>query len=181
MGLDDFKTGEDKEKSDESVDGKVIPIFEKKEQEQEEKQQETGLMSFKTDSDQQKTDNSLDRDKSNPWMDDFTAQEWNDMSTKEKVKYVRHNHWPGYRPDVDLSREWSTRHVVEINCVCGNTFTFRTGGTCMDCGRGYKYTGDVVIKKHDPHNNLAEQDFSTSEQKSENYELDELNTGDNYE
>lgn len=135
MGLDSFKSdSENDEENETSTETK-----------------ESGLESFKTDSKDSTDDDENERPKSNPWMGDFTSTEWNSMSTKEKVKYVRENYYAGYRPDVKLEGKWGYRQVIELVCECDNTFTFRSSGVCIDCGRAYKVEGGSVVKKHDPH------------------------------
>lgn len=154
MGLDSFKSNDDDDKLEKK--DKVKPVFE--EEESNDSVELTGLDSFKTTTENEQDEHwtqQLSRERVNPWMEDFTAGQWNDMTTKEKVKYVRENYYPGYRPEVDLDHQWSYRKVIEVECECKNTFTFRSGGTCMECGRGYKYTGSTVVKKYDPHGDMT--------------------------
>jgi len=155
---DDSRDGENSVDGESSVDEKQDEKENKNQNEESEEKSDgvelSGLESFKsteTDSEDSEWTEELERERANPWIEDFTAGQWNDMSTKEKVKYVRENYQEDYRPEVRLEHEWDYRKVIEIECVCRNTFTFRSGGTCMDCGRGYKYTGSTVVKKYDPH------------------------------
>jgi len=117
----------------------------------------SGLGNFKTDSSSSssddETEDSAKRSEGNglpPWVDDLGPHGWNQMSTEEKVRYVRENYDRSYRPEIDLDGEWDHRLVVEIECQCGNIFTFRNSGTCFQCQRQYGFEmGDVFIK-HDP-------------------------------
>lgn len=150
MGLDDFKSDDSSDELDDDVKDTEGEI-DKRSKNVEEKTEQGGLESFVTDVKDTDWTDELDREKANPWMDDFTAAQWNDMTTKEKVRYVRTNYYEDYRPEVEIEQEWSYRKVIEVECKCQNTFTFRSAGTCMHCGRGYTFTGTSVVMKYDPH------------------------------
>lgn len=151
MGLDDFKSDDnDEPEPDDEIDTEGEIKEESKNVE--EKTDQSGLSSFVSDDEDSHWTDELERDRANPWMEDFSPSQWNDMTTQEKVRYVRTNYDKSYRPDVKLDRDWDYRKVIEIECKCRNTFTFRSAGTCMDCGRGYTYTGSSVVMRYDPHN-----------------------------
>lgn len=151
MGLDDFKSDGDEDELDEEVKDTEGEIDEKSKN-VEEKTEQGGLADFVSEDEESHWTDELERDRANPWMEDFSASQWNDMATEEKVRYVRINYDENYRPEVNIDHDWSYRKVIEVECKCRNTFTFRSAGTCMDCGRGYTFTGAAVVMRYDPHN-----------------------------
>jgi len=77
-------------------------------------------------------------------------EEWNRMSKKEIVAEIRESKIPDFRPDLQLDERWSYNPVIELECVCGNTFYFATKGLCFECGRSYSREKRTVVKISDP-------------------------------
>jgi len=155
VGLDDFAS--DNDNSNDELDKEAKDTereIDEKSKNVEEKTDQSGLSSFISDDEDSHWTDELERDRANPWMEDFSPSQWNDMTTQEKVRYVRTNYDESYRPEVELDNDWDYRKVIEIECKCRNTFTFRSAGTCMDCGRGYTFTGTSVVMRYDPHNSM---------------------------
>lgn len=102
-----------------------------------------GLDSFSTDDDDT-VDEVDDEPTGLPWIDDFPSTEWNNMSTDEKVEYVRDNYMEDYRPDHTPNDGWDWSSAVAVSCVCDYHFYFVSVGACPECGQYYKQVGRTV-------------------------------------
>lgn len=136
MGIDSFKTDDSEETEDE----------------QQEDIEETtsdedvgGLDSFKSDSSVED-----EEEERAPWIEDIGPQKWRSMSVEERVEFVRENYKEDYYPNFKLDDRWEFNEVIEIDCVCGNSFTFMSKGVCMECGREYKQAERTVVKISEP-------------------------------
>lgn len=145
MGLDAFSNDpEDDDEQQEEVDNEPEEETTTEEEDDEEEQKESGLDAFmsKSSSDGQ-SKASKERGIPEPLTDKISSQKWNSMDTVERVKYVRENFIPDYRPSIHIDDRWSWGNVVEVTCVCENVFTFDSQGMCLGCGRVYKVHGPL--------------------------------------
>jgi len=109
-----------------------------------------GLESFKSTASRgsNNTNTQTDEEESPPFG--IEPEKWNSMSKKEIVAEVRDSKIPDFRPEIQLDDRWEYKEVVEIQCVCGNTFYFTTKGLCFECGRSYGKEERTVVKINDP-------------------------------
>ena len=109
-----------------------------------------GLESFKSPASRgsNNTNTQTDEEESPPFG--IEPKKWNSMSKKEIVAEIRDSKIPDFRPEIQLDDRWKYKEVIEIQCVCGNTFYFTTKGLCFECGRSYGKEGRTVVKINDP-------------------------------
>lgn len=141
MGLDSFNS------SNEDNDCKN----ETSTQEDEEETQDSGLESFRTSSDSGGSGQKPDLDGKDKTIHDVSSQKWNSMSVDEKVRHVRDNKIPDFRPEYQPDDRWAYRRCAVVRCVCGSVFTVINSNVCLECGRVYEDAGRTVVKKVDPH------------------------------
>jgi len=109
-----------------------------------------GLESFKSTASRGSNNTNTQTDKEESPSFGIEPEKWNSMSKKEIVAEVRDSKIPDFRPEIQLDDRWEYKEVVEIKCVCGNTFYFTTKGLCFECGRSYGKEGRTVVKINDP-------------------------------
>lgn len=143
MGLDDFRTdSEDDDSNEES----------KEDEEEETTSEETsGLESFRTNNTDGGNNGETQEDNSDNKILGIDPRKYDEMDKEQRIKAVRNNGFPDYRPDYNPDDRWSYNKVVEVNCVCGNEFTFLTKGLCFECGREYQKVMRTVKLTKDPH------------------------------
>lgn len=145
MGLDAFSNNPDDD-DEQQDDVKDEPEEETtaEEEDEEEEQKETGLNAFMSDtSSDGQSKAAEERGIPEPLSDKISKEKWNSMDAVERVKYVRENFIPDYRPGIHTDNRWSWKNVIEVTCVCKNVFTFDTQGICLGCGREYKAHGSL--------------------------------------
>jgi len=155
MGLDNFRSGNDNKDEDENSDNDDITADDTSssvDNDTDESDGETvgGLESFKSSSSRGGNNDDGDSDKKDHTPFGIESGKWNNMSPKEIVATIREEEIPDFRPDVQLDDRWSYREVIEVRCVCGNTFYFTTKGLCFECGRSYGKEERTVRKLSDP-------------------------------
>lgn len=145
MGIDDFKT--DDTQTQTSSDEKQEDEQQEEENEEEKPDNEvSGIEAFRTG----ETDPTQEQDSHYDNEDEFIfglkPWRWNEMSQAERIRHVRANYIEDYYPHKQPDGRWSYERMVEVECVCGEVFTFQTEGMCFSCGRVYKDAGRTVIK-----------------------------------
>lgn len=146
MGLDAYRDDDDSSDEEQNEEHNEE---ESEDEGSENEEQKSGLDAYKSKSKTEEIEEEKEREVSNPWINDFSANKWNSMDTEEKVRYVRENYDASYRPEVTLDDRWSWKPVPEVNCVCGENFTFKDSGMCLSCGRQYKMCDGNVIMNSD--------------------------------
>lgn len=148
MGLDEFSAEpkeDDDQQEQEEDEHKEETTTEETDDEQEDKA--SGIEAFTTDKGPSKPPEIKKDDKEEDipqgLLDHISSSEWNSMDVVERVKFAREHYKPDYRPDVHVDDRWEWEHVVEVQCVCKNLFTFDTMGMCLGCGRVYKAHGGL--------------------------------------
>jgi len=133
MGIDEFLDNDTEEKKETSTSTDSTN----------DDNEPSGIEAFMDDDSTPETDN-LDRDQSNPWINDFTTSEWNSLETAEKVEYVRKNYDPGYRREVTLAEfNYTVRAIVQ--CPCGEEVKFHSLAQCDNCERVYSRKGGTKV------------------------------------
>jgi len=156
MGLDDFSSkSTDGDEQQEEVDNEEQEETTPSKEKPPKKDNGPNIEDYKKYSDSSKGAGSTDEGGvPDPVIGELTSEEWNSMSKIERVKYVRENHIPDYRPSVHIDDRWEWDTVIEVQCVCDNVFTFSDSGLCLACGRTYVSHGSlnrrVVELLHEP-------------------------------
>ena len=118
----------------------------------------SGLESFNTNDDRGGSTQNNGSDNQSNEVFGIPASKWANMTKKERIADVRNRKIPDFKPEAQLDERWSYVQMIAVNCVCGETITFKTSGVCNECGRGYARRNRTVIKQSDPegviiHNN----------------------------
>jgi hypothetical protein len=141
MGLDHFRTeDENNETEDESQDGKEETTSDS---------ESSGLDSFRTDPAPTGSGSENNEERQDEKMFNIPPNKWNQMTTDQRVKYVRANHIPDYYPEYKIEDGWEYVNVAKVRCVCGAIFMINPLSSCFKCGRTYEKTDRTVIQKHD--------------------------------
>lgn len=137
MGLDNFMGGD----SDETTTEK---------QENQTNNEKSGIAAFMTtDSFDTESENEPDvRETVVPWIHDLSPNEWNSMSTLEKVEYVREEYEPAYRPEINIENPVDYRIKAHVTCECGVSLVFKRATTCPTCKRAYRRKKEDVVLVH---------------------------------
>lgn len=148
MALDDFKSDEDDNDTQDE-----------QEHEEETTTEDTlsGIEAFRTSAtDPSKNENgSIEED--DEFIFGLKAWRWNELDKDDRIQHVRQHYIEDYHPEYQPDDRWSYERIVEVECVCDNTFTFQTSGVCLNCGRSYKDAGRTVVKLNEVENDNSDE------------------------
>ena len=147
MGLEDFSS-DNKTQSNDTDDDETAT------EDDDSEETESGLESFKTDN--KSTTKSEDKTESDD-TERIDFSKVSGMGKSQRVRYIRENYVPDYHPSYQPDERWDFRRVIEISCICGNTFTCLSEGMCRQCGARYKDTGRTVVLESEPKIDTNEQ------------------------